>query len=78
MTTALGDRVPLELSSTGFAYFPRYDKDDDDWERVSQHSIPITATAAYVEGTQEAQRVQGDEKKATPVRSMFRGLFGGK
>jgi hypothetical protein len=78
LTAALGDRVPLELSPTGFGYFPRHDKDNDDWERVSQHSISISATAAHVEGTQEAQRAQGDEKKATPVRSMFRGLFGGK
>jgi hypothetical protein len=78
MTTALGDRVPLELSPTGFAYFSRHDKDDDDWERVSQHSIPIAATAAQVEGTQETQHAHGDQKMGTPVRSMFKGLFGGK
>jgi hypothetical protein len=72
---SLGERVPIELSPTGFAYFPRHDKDDDDWERVSQHSMPITVQR---QDAQDKPQEQGVEKKATPMRSLFMGLFEGK
>jgi hypothetical protein len=78
MATALGERVPIELSPTGFAYFPRHDKDDDDWERVSQHSVPKTATETQVPETPKTKQTKGDEKKTTPRRSLLRTLFGGK
>lgn len=35
-----GDTVPIVLSPTGFARFPRHSDDDDEWERLSQHSVP--------------------------------------
>ena len=72
---SLGERVPIELSPTGFAYFPRHDKDDDDLERVSRHSMQNTA---QTQNAQEESQEQGYEKKATPMRSLFMGLFRGK
>jgi hypothetical protein len=72
---SLDERVPIKLSPTGFAYFPKHDNDDDDWERVSQHSMPITVQA---QDAQEKSQVEGYEEKVTPISSLFRRLFGGK
>jgi hypothetical protein len=75
LTTALGERVALELSPTGFAYFPRYHDNNDDWEHVSQHSVSMASSRKQA---QETQQVQRDEKKTVSLKSMCRGLFGGK
>jgi len=64
MATNLGDRVPLELSPTGFAYFPRHCEDDDEWERVSQHS------------TSKPEQTQEEERKPNPKKRLFKGWFG--
>ena len=34
-----GDAIPIVFSPTGFAHFPRHWEDDDEWERLSQHSV---------------------------------------
>ena len=80
MTTTLGKRVPIELSPTGLAYFPRHDKDDDDWERVAQRSMPIAATETQIQEARETKQVQGEEKegdfKKMSVQEFFRSQVG--
>jgi len=34
-----GDAIAIVLSPTGFAHFPRHREDDDEWERLLQHSV---------------------------------------
>ena len=38
VTLNSGDTIPIVLSPTGFARFPRHCDDDDEWDRLSQLS----------------------------------------
>ncbi|KAF1834594.1 hypothetical protein BDW02DRAFT_549911 [Decorospora gaudefroyi] len=62
--TDLDEKVPIELSSTGFVHFPRHREDEDDWERVSHRSNVKSGVTI--------------EEAAPSTKGFFKGWFSSK
>ncbi|EFQ92016.1 hypothetical protein PTT_10992 [Pyrenophora teres f. teres 0-1] len=56
VTLNSGDTIPIVLSPTGFARFPRHCEDDDEWDRLSQSS------AREEDGNTETERKPSPKK----------------